>query len=215
MLFDCFALVSASFLISSATTANPFPAIPAWADSIIAFIERRFVCEEIEEMILFVSWSDLLWSRTIWRSSFTAAFFSIPSAVATFSSLNSSDILPIEAETVLILPIISSILALASVIADACWVIRSLSSLMFVEIWVTAALVSSTHASSLLSISVASAISFEIFWIWILVSPSRVLTFSKLTLSAVFASPIFFTVEWTLSTNSLTDFFTCEISLLW
>ena len=34
---------SASFRISSATTAKPFPASPAWAASMAAFIARRFV----------------------------------------------------------------------------------------------------------------------------------------------------------------------------
>lgn len=39
-LADC----SASFLISSATTANPFPYSPALAASIDAFKARRLVC---------------------------------------------------------------------------------------------------------------------------------------------------------------------------
>jgi len=44
---DC----SASFLTSSATTANPFPASPAFAASIAAFRERRFVWAEIFDMV--------------------------------------------------------------------------------------------------------------------------------------------------------------------
>ena len=44
MVLPCAAESSASFLISSATTANPLPASPAWAASIAAFIakSRRF-----------------------------------------------------------------------------------------------------------------------------------------------------------------------------
>ena len=42
---DC----SASLRISSATTANPFPLSPACADSIAAFMARRFV------------WLEMLW----------------------------------------------------------------------------------------------------------------------------------------------------------
>ena len=38
---------SASFLTSFATTAKPFPASPALADSIEAFSARRLVCSEI------------------------------------------------------------------------------------------------------------------------------------------------------------------------
>ncbi|MPN59169.1 hypothetical protein SDC9_206889 [bioreactor metagenome] len=38
---------SASFLISSATTANPRPASPALAASIDAFKAKRLVCDEI------------------------------------------------------------------------------------------------------------------------------------------------------------------------
>ena len=43
-----FCVSSASFLISSATTANPFPASPALAASMDAFSASRFVWEEIE-----------------------------------------------------------------------------------------------------------------------------------------------------------------------
>ena len=41
--WDC----SASFLTSSATTANPLPCSPALADSIAAFNARRLVWDEI------------------------------------------------------------------------------------------------------------------------------------------------------------------------
>ena len=43
---DC----SASFLISSATTANPLPCSPALAASILAFKAKRLVCEVIPEI---------------------------------------------------------------------------------------------------------------------------------------------------------------------
>ena len=39
--------VSESFLISSATTANPLPYSPALAASIDALSPKRLVCEEI------------------------------------------------------------------------------------------------------------------------------------------------------------------------
>ena len=40
IVLDCSPEDSASFRISSDTTANPLPASPAWAASIAAFIER-------------------------------------------------------------------------------------------------------------------------------------------------------------------------------
>jgi len=40
-------VLSASFLTSSATTANPFPASPALAASIAAFKDSKLVCSEI------------------------------------------------------------------------------------------------------------------------------------------------------------------------
>ena len=40
---DCELDCSASLRISSATTANPLPASPACADSMAAFMARRFV----------------------------------------------------------------------------------------------------------------------------------------------------------------------------
>jgi len=46
--FDC----SASFLISSATTENPFPASPALAASIAAFKAKRLVCSAISPILL-------------------------------------------------------------------------------------------------------------------------------------------------------------------
>ena len=48
MLAVRFCVSSASCLISSATTANPFPASPALAASMEAFSASRFVWEEIE-----------------------------------------------------------------------------------------------------------------------------------------------------------------------
>ena len=61
--FDC--VVSARERISAATTPNPFPASPACADSIAAFIARRFVLFATELMIVttfFTSSSLLLMS---------------------------------------------------------------------------------------------------------------------------------------------------------
>ena len=49
--FDC----SASFLISSATTENPFPASPALAASIAAFNANKFVCSATLFIILVIS----------------------------------------------------------------------------------------------------------------------------------------------------------------
>ena len=45
--FTATELSSASFLISSATTANPFPDSPALAASIAALSAKRFVCSDI------------------------------------------------------------------------------------------------------------------------------------------------------------------------
>ena len=55
MFFPCALDSSASFLISPATTAKPFPASPAWAASIAAFIASRLVCAAIFWIILLVS----------------------------------------------------------------------------------------------------------------------------------------------------------------
>src|SRR3712207_1349854 len=50
-----FLLCSASFLISSATTANPLPASPALAASIAAFKASRFVWSAIAFMVFVIS----------------------------------------------------------------------------------------------------------------------------------------------------------------
>jgi hypothetical protein len=55
IVLDCTLEFSASFLISSATTANPFPASPAWAASIAAFIESRFVWLAMFSITEFIS----------------------------------------------------------------------------------------------------------------------------------------------------------------
>ena len=43
---------SASFLMDSATTANPLPASPALAASMLAFKAKRLVCSAMEAMTL-------------------------------------------------------------------------------------------------------------------------------------------------------------------
>ena len=55
IVFDWAEEVSESLRISSATTENPFPASPAWAASMAAFIARRFVWAAIAEMAIFAS----------------------------------------------------------------------------------------------------------------------------------------------------------------
>jgi hypothetical protein len=52
MTWEEFADCSANFLISSATTAKPFPDSPALAASMAAFKAKRFVCSAIEVIIL-------------------------------------------------------------------------------------------------------------------------------------------------------------------
>ena len=61
---------SASFLISSATTAKPFPASPALAASMAAFSARRLVCPAIDLIMLLAS-----------------SIFLAPSSVLTITSL--------------------------------------------------------------------------------------------------------------------------------
>jgi len=53
--FVASAVFSASFLTSSATTANPLPASPALAASIAAFNARRFVCSATACIVLIIS----------------------------------------------------------------------------------------------------------------------------------------------------------------
>ena len=48
-------LSSASFLTSSATTANPLPASPALAASIAALRAKRFVCSAIVSIVFIIS----------------------------------------------------------------------------------------------------------------------------------------------------------------
>ena len=73
------------FLISSATTAKPFPASPALAASIEALSARRFVCDVIPSIVLV--------------SSLTPLNSSLKSASIFSTSLESSDILFVVSTT--------------------------------------------------------------------------------------------------------------------
>ena len=70
------ALCTASFLISSATTAKPFPASPALAASMAALRAKR-----------------LVWSEIDWIISEALDIFSVASLVSTITELTLSDIL--------------------------------------------------------------------------------------------------------------------------
>ena len=78
---------SASFLISSATTAKPFPASPACAASIAAFIANKFVCDAICWMTLEASIKEPDSSVIFCVTVFDAMSVALPSAVAVVSSL--------------------------------------------------------------------------------------------------------------------------------
>ena len=69
---------SASFLISSATTANPLPASPALAASMEAFKESRFVCSEIS---VIVSTNSLIISDSFLSSSILVSTLIVTSVV--------------------------------------------------------------------------------------------------------------------------------------
>ena len=55
IVFDCSLDVSLSFRISSATTLKPFPASPACAASMAAFMAKRFVCSAMAAMAMLAS----------------------------------------------------------------------------------------------------------------------------------------------------------------
>ena len=78
-----FAVETARERISSATTANPFPYSPAWADSIAAFMERRFVFAETELIIVMTSPISSSCDITSFRIAFVAEILPSPSETRT------------------------------------------------------------------------------------------------------------------------------------
>jgi hypothetical protein len=77
---------SASFLISSATTANPFPCSPALAASIDALSAKRFVCSVI---LLIVSSILLIFADLDCSSNIASSIFIIDSLFSVVLTLRS------------------------------------------------------------------------------------------------------------------------------
>ena len=69
---------SASFRISSATTAKPFPVSPAWAASIAAFIARRLVWFAMFEIMLVISSMLWIWRAASWKERSVSSIVSAP-----------------------------------------------------------------------------------------------------------------------------------------
>ena len=82
IVFPCALDSSASFRISSATTANPFPVSPAWAASIAAFIANRLVCEAIFSMTFEASSKPPDCSAIFCEMAFVSTRVFLPSIVA-------------------------------------------------------------------------------------------------------------------------------------
>ena len=109
---------SESFLISSATTANPFPASPAWAASIAAFIASKLV------------WLAMFWITTLaskrlpdssaifWAIVPERAMISLPVNVAEAS-------VSITLLALVSVRVIEAIFATICSIADEAWIILS------------------------------------------------------------------------------------------
>ena len=101
IVFPCTEDSSASFLISSATTAKPLPASPACAASIAAFIANKFVCDAMCWMTLDASSKEPDSSAIFCVTVFDVTIVALPLAVAVVSSLIALSVLvsvcPIEA----------------------------------------------------------------------------------------------------------------------
>ena len=87
IVLPCAAESSASLRISSATTANPFPASPAWAASIAAFIASKFVWDAMCWITLEASIKLPDSSAIFWVTLPVFTIISRPSAVASASVL--------------------------------------------------------------------------------------------------------------------------------
>ena len=136
MVLPCVEDSSASFLISSATTAKPLPASPAWAASIAAFIANRFVCDAICWITLDASMSDPDSSAIFCVTVLDVTNVALPSPVAVVRFLIASSVLssvcPIEA----IFATISSteeedwatLAAWVSIPILSCLIVRTISS---------------------------------------------------------------------------------------
>ena len=74
VVFAALELSRASFPISSATTAKPFPASPARAASIEAFKDKRFVCDAMSSMVWIIP-------TTCWEVSWILSMASIISFI--------------------------------------------------------------------------------------------------------------------------------------
>ena len=107
IVFDWEDEVSESFLISSATTEKPFPASPAWAASIAAFIARRLVWDAIDAMEAFACCSMDDWSSMPLTRSLTAFCFVRPTWASLQRVSKESAILSTEEFTEEMFPIIS------------------------------------------------------------------------------------------------------------
>ena len=111
VVLDC----SASLLICWATTANPRPASPALAASILAFKERRSVSSAIFWIIVIADWMDAIESFNVLICS---AIFVTEVLASSLEAFNS--------------PMITSEAFSASDICSACLVSESTSSVIYV-----------------------------------------------------------------------------------
>ena len=138
MFLPCAEDSSANFLISSATTANPFPASPAWAASIAAFIAKRFVWLAIFWITLLASIKPPDSSEIFCATLFDVATASFPAPVAATSSMMESSVLSMVCVMEAILATISSIddedcatdEACTSILPFNCFIVRIISSIV-------------------------------------------------------------------------------------
>ena len=84
----------ASLRISSATTAKPLPASPAWAASMAAFMERIFVWEAMEPTILLISIRSSICRFTCSKALLVSSSCSMPSLLVIISFSATSFLAP-------------------------------------------------------------------------------------------------------------------------